>query len=119
MDRLVEITFIGEALEIYNKLNEVVNKQKIDGKNNSDEMQLLKSIKTKIDFIKLNPFYGNQIKKIIIPKEYSVDNLWRVELIGFYRMLYTIDGNNIKIVCFILDLVDHDKYNKKFGYRNK
>ena len=82
-------------------------------------MQLLKSIKTKIDFIKLNPFYGNQIKKIIIPKEYSVDNLWRVELIGFYRMLYTIDGNNIKIVCFILDLVDHDKYNKKFGYRNK
>ena len=102
-----------------NKLNEVVNKQKIDGKNNSDEMQLLKSIKTKIDFIKLNPFYGNQIKKIIIPKEYSVDNLWRVELIGFYRMLYTIDGNNIKIVCFILDLVDHDKYNKKFGYRNK
>jgi len=34
-------------------------------------------------------------------------------------MLYTIKGDQIEIVCFVLDIIDHKEYNKKFGYRNK
>jgi hypothetical protein len=80
---------------------------------------LLNSINQKKDFIKANPFYGDNIQKRLIPKEYNVHNLWRVELSGFWRMLYTIKGDQLEIICFILDILDHKKYNKKFGYKNK
>lgn len=82
-------------------------------------LQLLKSIKQKIEFIKLNPFYGDNVSKKLIPREYDVQNLWRVELSNFWRMLYTIKGDQIEIICFVLDIIDHNKYNKLFGYKNK
>jgi len=28
-------------------------------------------------------------------------------------------GSNIEIVSFVLDIIHHKDYNKKFGYRNK
>ncbi|MFC1774783.1 hypothetical protein ACFLZN_00525 [Nanoarchaeota archaeon] len=82
-------------------------------------MQLLRSIRQKIDFVKTNPFYGDNIPKRLIPKEYNVKNLWRVELSQFWRMLYTIKGDQIEIICFVLDIIDHDRYNKRFGYKKK
>ncbi|MDP4038982.1 MAG: hypothetical protein Q8P57_00145 [Candidatus Pacearchaeota archaeon] len=82
-------------------------------------MQLIKSIKEKINFIKSNPFYGNNIKKSQIPKEYNVSNLWRVELSQFWRLLYTIKGDQIEIICFVLDIIDHQTYDKKFRYEKK
>ena len=39
-------------------------------KENSDEIQLLKSIKQKVEFIKVNPFYGDNIPKDLIPKNH-------------------------------------------------
>ncbi len=32
-------------------------------------------------------------------------------------MIYTIRGSEIEIIALILDIIDHKKYNKKFGYR--
>jgi hypothetical protein len=46
-------------------------------------------------------------------------NLWRLEVSGYWRMSYTIEGTDIEIICFILDILDHDSYNKKFGYKKK
>ena len=119
MKKQVRVILIGEADEAYKKLNEIVGKQKAEGKENSEEMQLLKSIKQKIEFIKMNPFYGNNIPKKLIPAEYNVQNLWRVELSNFWRMLYTIKGDQIEIICFILDIIDHPTYDKKFGYKKR
>ncbi|MDO8459986.1 MAG: hypothetical protein Q7S74_02665 [Nanoarchaeota archaeon] len=82
-------------------------------------MQLLKSIKQKIEFIKVNPFYGDSIAKKLIPKEYGVTNLFRVELSKFWRILYTVKGDQVEVICFILDILSHPEYNKKFGYRKK
>ena len=82
-------------------------------------MQLLRSIKQKIDFIKANPFYGDNIKKRQIPLCYDKQNLWTVELTGYWRMLYTIKGDEVQIICFILDILDHNNYDIKFGYRKK
>ncbi len=115
----VSVIFIDDANEAYKKLNKIINNQLKEGKQNTEEMRLLKSIKQKVDFIKLNPFYGDNISKKLIPKEYSVSNLWRVELSQFWRMLYTIRGDNIEIVCFVLDIFNHKEYNKKFNYRGK
>ncbi|OIO81430.1 hypothetical protein AUJ84_01150 [Candidatus Pacearchaeota archaeon CG1_02_32_132] len=115
----VRVILINEAKEAYQKLNFIVGKQIELGKEHTEEMQLLKSIKQKIEFIKLNPFYGDNIKKDMIPKEYNVSNLLRVELSQFWRMLYTIKGDQVEIICFILDIIDHPTYDKKFGYRKK
>ena len=61
--------------------------------------------------------------KPIVPKEYilkyNAKNLWGVELINYWRMLYTIKGDQIEIICFILDIINHKVYNKKFGYHKR
>ena len=119
MSKPTRVIFIGKAKEEYMRLNAIVGEQIKEGKTNSREIQLLKSIKQKLELIRLNPFYGDNIKKYLIPKEYNVDNLWRTELSQFWRMLYTIKGDYIEIICFILDIIDHLTYNKKFGYRKR
>lgn len=103
----------------FEALNKVIGEQKARGETNSSEMQLLKSIKQKSDLIKLNPGYGDKIAKKLIPKNLDVSNLFRVELTGYWRMLYSIEGNNIEIVAIILYLVDHHTYDKIFGYKSR
>ncbi len=110
---------INCADEEFKKLNTLVGEQLKERKENTPEMQLLKSIKQKIEFIRNNPFYGDNIPKKLIPREYGVDNLWRVELSQFWRMLYTIKGDQIEIICFILDILDHKNYDKKFKYKKR
>ena len=119
MKKPVRVILLDEANKEYKRLNKIVGIQLQEGKENSDEIQLLKSIKQKIEFIKTNPFYGDNIPKKQIPEEYNVHNLWRVELSQFWRMLYTIRGDQIEIICFVLDILDHNTYNKKFGYKKK
>jgi len=85
MNKQVRVILLDEAEVEYRKLNELVGEQLKKGLENSEEAQLLKSIKQKIEFIKVNPFYGDNIQKRLIPKEYDVKNLWRVELINFWE----------------------------------
>lgn len=109
----------GQAKESFEHLNKIVGEQIAKDLQNSDEIQLLHSIKQKIELVKQNPFYGDNIKKQLIPKNLNVPNLWRVELSHFWRMLYTIRGDNVEIVCFILHLIDHPTYDKLFGYKKQ
>jgi len=59
----------------------------------------------------------------LIPQEYfvkyGITNLFRVELPNYWRMLYTLSNgeSEIEIIAFVLDLVDHKVYDKKFGYK--
>jgi hypothetical protein len=119
----VRVVLLGEAEKSFKELNEIVGIQLDAKRENSDEIQLLRSIKQKIDFLKANPFYGDPISKKLIPKEYKneyrVINLFRVELSGFWRMLYTLKGDQIEIVAFILDIIDHPTYDDKFGYKRR
>jgi hypothetical protein len=117
MNKNVRVILIDEAEKAYIQLNKIVGRQ--GNKNNSLEMQLLKSINQKKELIKQNPFYGDNVPKKFIPKVYKVNNLWRVELPGYWRMLYTIKGDEIEIICFVLEIIDHEKYNKLFKYKKK
>jgi len=123
MGRDIRVILEGDAKESFKKLNEIVSEQKSKNKTNSQEIQLLKSIKNKIELLKLNPDYGDNIPKSLIPKEYIVKhdatNLFRMELAHYWRMLYTIKGDRIEVICFILDILDHSSYNKKFGYKKR
>lgn len=70
MNKPVRVILLDEADSEYKKLNELVGQQRKEGKENTEEMQLLRSIKQKVDFIKANPFYGDNIPKALIPKVY-------------------------------------------------
>lgn len=86
---------------------------------NSEEMQILKSIKQKSELLKINPTYGDSIPKKLIPKDLNVSNLFRISLTGYWRMIYSLEGNRIEVIAFILSIVDHQTYDEMFGYRKK
>jgi len=114
----VRVIFSSEAEEVYKYLNS-------EAPNSKTESMILNAVNKKIELIKLNMHYGNPIAKKLIPDEYKskygVTNLFRVELPQFWRMLYTLtDGETeIEIIAFVLDIIDHKTYNKKFDYRGK
>ena len=116
--KTVRIIFSPEAKEVYEHLNEQAPTSKT-------EQTILNTINDKMKFIKANHHYGDPIKKKLIPKKYKlkykVTNLFRVELPNFWRMLYTLtEGETkIEIIAFVLDIMDHKDYNKKFGYKGK
>lgn len=116
--KTIRVVLSPEAEEVYKYLNEQAAGSKT-------EQAMLNAINKKVELIKANHHYGNPIAKGLIPREYrlkyGITNLFRVELPHFWRMLYTLtDGESeIEIIAFILDMIDHKSYNKKFGYRKK
>jgi len=111
----VKIVLSPEAEEVYRYLNEKAPTSKI-------ERSILNAVNKKKELIKANIHYGEPIAKAKIPAEYvqkySVNNLFWVGLPNGWRMLYTLTSNGeIEIIAFVLDIMDHDKYGKKFGYR--
>jgi Txe/YoeB family toxin of Txe-Axe toxin-antitoxin module len=74
------------------------------------------------DELKQNPFAGDQVKKRQIPGKYplkyDVDNVWRIELADRWRLVYTITGNQVEIITFVMDIINHRDYDKIFGYKN-
>ncbi len=85
---------------------------------------ILNSIDRKIGIIKEDRYYGAAIRKSLIPEEYKIEygstNLFRVELSDFWRMLYTLtnDEAGMKTVAIVLDIINHETYDKKFGYKH-
>jgi len=114
----IRVILSTDAKEVYNHLKKEAPKSKT-------ERTILNAITKKIEIIKSNPHYGDQISKSLFPKEYinkyEISNLFRVELPNYWRMLYNpVDGETkIEIIAFVLDLMDHPTYNKKFGYKSK
>jgi len=112
----VRVVFSPEAEEVYNYINAQAPYSKTEG-------TILNAIHKKVELIKSNVHYGNPIAKRLIPDEYKakygITNLFRVELPNFWRMLYTLTGSEmeVEIIAFILDILDHKQYDKKFGYR--
>jgi len=113
----VKIILSPEAEEVYKNLND-------EAETNKQSRMILKAVNNKIELIKLNIHYGDPIAKNLIPEEYkqkySATNLFRVELPAFWRMLYTLTNNEeVEIIAFVLDIIDHPTYNEKFGYKGR
>jgi len=111
----VRVILSPEAEEVYKKLNS-------EAENNKQSRMILKAVNNKIELIKQNIHYGDPISKDKIPdeykKKYGAKNLFRVELPVFWRMLYTLTNNEeVEIIAFVLDIIDHPTYDKKFGYK--
>lgn len=107
----IRILLKGQGKEAYLELKKRTDKE---------AMSILKSFERVKELLKENPQFGDPIKKELIPselKKLGVQNLYRVELSNYWRMLYTIEGNSVEILLFVLNIVDHKGYNKMFGYR--
>lgn len=82
-------------------------------------------IKTKVDQIivemKQDKNLGDYVKKKPWPDKYlkthEVTNLYRREIGGNHRLIYTIRGRNEDKVYQLLDLLTHKEYDRMFGYR--
>ncbi|MBN2101986.1 MAG: hypothetical protein JW716_03895 [Candidatus Aenigmarchaeota archaeon] len=119
--KITKVIITGEAKEEFDDLNKLVGEEISKGITNSDHQTLLNSIKQKIELLRDNPQYGIHIPKDRTPKEYiknyDVNNLWKINLSGAWRMIYTIRGNEVEIISLILDIMNHRDYEKKFGYK--
>jgi len=115
------VIITGEAKEEFEDLNRIVGEEISKGITRSDHQTLLNSIKQKIEMLRDNPQYGIHIPRDRIPKNYiknyDVNNLWKVNLSGAWRMIYTIRGNEVEIISLILDILNHRDYEKKFRYK--
>ena len=87
---------------------------------NFDEKNLYKWITRAIEDLKHDAFCGLAIPKDRIPKKYLVDfdakSIWKYDLPKAYRLIYTIENDNIEVFSIFLEWFDHKKYDKVFKY---
>ena len=85
-----------------------------------EDKQLYDFISRAIDDLKKNPSCGVKIPKKLWPrsyiKQYEITNLWKYDLPNSWRLIYTIDTDEIRIVNIILEWFDHKNYEKRFKY---
>ncbi len=127
----VSVKLLGDAKESYLALQQKVKEERENGIESSVFQILLKSIESKIALLKINCDYGIQIPRKNTPQKYlqhyEVTNLWKVNLSGYWRMIYTLKQpyrektgvDFITVWLDILDIIDHQTYDKIFGYKKR
>jgi mRNA-degrading endonuclease RelE of RelBE toxin-antitoxin system len=84
------------------------------------DKQLYDFIDRAVDDLKEKPTCGIKIPKKLWPKgyvkKYEITNLWKYDLPNGWRLIYTIETDEIMIVAIILEWFDHKDYEKRFNY---
>lgn len=121
--KIIKVILSEEATDEYNELNRLVGEELQHGITSSVNQSILRSIERVKGWLKDDPFVGEQVQKSLIPHDYinkyNITNLWRIDLSNYWRLIYTIESNEVEIIDFILNIVDHKKYDKIFGYKGK
>lgn len=85
-----------------------------------DEKRLYKWLIRSFEDIEENAFCGIQIPKKLVPKEYTkrynITNLWKYDLPQGWRLIYSVENNEIVILSIVLEWFDHKNYERKFKY---
>ena len=110
-DKATKVVFADEEVK-----KEYDNLEKFDPK-------LYKFISRALDDLKREPDCGIHIPKKLIPKiyvqEYGINNLWKYDLPGGWRLIYSLAGSEVEVVAIVLEWFDHKNYEKRFGYRSR
>ncbi len=84
------------------------------------DKKLYEFIKRALKDIQENAFCGEQIRKRLIPmyyiKKYEIKNLWKYNLPRAWRLLYSIEADNLLIMSIVLEWLDHKSYERRFKY---
>ncbi len=111
MKKNISVAFISKKLK---EEFEFLKESKFEDK------QLYEFIERAIDDLKANPACGTKIPKKLWPKEYikkyKVTNLWKYDLPNAWRLIYTIETDEVMIMNIILEWFDHKEYERKFKY---
>lgn len=111
MNKEINVAFISKDLK---SKFDLLKEGKFEDKN------LYESIDKAIDELKINPSCGIKIPKNLWTKEYikkyEVVNLWKYDLPSAWRLIYTVESDEIKIVSIILEWFNHKEYERKFKY---
>lgn len=86
----------------------------------SDEKKLYKWISNAFDDLKNNGFCGVAIPKDRIPKRYKQlfgkHSIWKYDLPSAYRLIYTIEDDEIEVYSIVLEWMTHKEYERLFKY---
>jgi hypothetical protein len=111
MNREIQVAFISRKLK---KEFELLKEGRFEDKT------VYIQISNALDNLKQNPLCGIKIPKNLWPRgyiqRYSITNLWKYNMSNSWRLIYTIDANEIKIVSIILEWFSHKEYERMFGY---
>lgn len=80
-----------------------------------------KLIRKGIELLSMNPAHGIKIPHNLpifahYVKKFGVDNLWKLDVSGDWRLIYTLGKEEIEIIAFVIELLDHKAYDKIGGY---
>ncbi|HLC47084.1 MAG TPA: hypothetical protein VJI75_05110 [Candidatus Nanoarchaeia archaeon] len=85
-----------------------------------ENKKLYDFINRAIDDLKKEATCGVRIPKRLWPKEYvrsyGITNLWKYDLPNGWRLIYTIEADDVRIVSIILEWFDHKAYEQRFNY---
>ncbi len=127
----VSVRLLGDAKDAYLALKGEVAEERSRGITDSFHQTLLKSIDDKVALLKSHYDFGIHIPRRNIAQKYitlyEVTNLWKVNLTGAWRMVYTLkqpqredaEVDIISIWLDVLDILDHNEYDRIFGYRKR
>lgn len=130
-EKRVSIKLLGDAKEAYLALKKIVGEERKKDVESSFNQTLFRSIEDKIAILKRDYDFGIHIPKDRIGRKYivkyDVTNLWKVNLSGGWRMIYTLkqphrDNTEIEILSIwldVLDIMSHEDYDKIFNYRGR
>ena len=104
--RNIEVKGTPEFASYYNSLSDPMLKKLID-----NAKQILRN----------NPQAGDHIPRRLWPdeyrKKYKIDNLWLYGLSASDRLPYTLVSDGNQIYCAVLEVLPHNEYEKRFGYK--
>lgn len=90
-------------------------------KGNSEAKQLLELIAKATAKLAVNREAGTKLPKKLWPVEYvqkyGANNLWKINLDGNWRLLYTITGQEVSLFLIYLEWMLHKDYERKFGFK--
>ncbi len=130
-EKRVSIKLLGDAKEAYSNLQKIIEEERKKGITNSFNQTLLRSINDKIAILKRDYDVGIHIPKNRIAQkyilQYEITNLWKVNLSGGWRMIYTLkqpqrENTEVEILSIwldVLDIIDHKEYDKIFKYKGR
>lgn len=85
-----------------------------------DDPNLYHFLSRALDDLKKHPDCGIHISKRLIPKsyiqKYGINNLWKYNLPGAWRLIYSIAGSNVEVVSIVLEWMPHKEYERRFHY---
>ena len=101
---------------------EFIELRKKAEKRSSEARYLLDILEKGLAKLMASPEAGKHVPKRLIPKEYivkyGITNLWKLNLDSYWRLIYTLEGNRVKLYAIVLEVLDHREYDRKFGYHS-